>query len=210
MPRFSILRKEKEDYEDEKRILFAPSWRYYLVSQDNSKGWLPRTDFKKSKYYREIDLFLNNENLLSFLKEKQIYIDFKLHPIFSIYRENFNFENEYIHTIEKVDIKKYKLFITDFSSYMYDFIYLEKPLLLFIPDREMIDAGLHTYRKFCIPLEKSYGEYCEDYLNLINNIKDYSVNNFSLKEIYKKTYQKIFLCKNVNHSEILYQQLIKI
>lgn len=210
MPRFSIIKKEKEAYEEEKRILFAPSWRYYLVSQDNSKGWLPRTDFKESKYYKEINLFLKNENMLSFLKEKQIYIDFKLHPIFSMYKESFNFENQYIQAIEKVDIKKYKLFITDFSSYMYDFIYLDKPLLLFIPDREKVDAGLHTYRKFCIPIEKSYGDYCEDYLVLINNIKHYVINNFTLKDIYKEKYHKTFICKDVDHSEILYNNLIKI
>ena len=44
------------------------------------------------------------------------------------------------------DIEDYKMFITDFSSFVFDFACLCRPVLYFVPDYGQFKAGMNHYR----------------------------------------------------------------
>ena len=79
-----------------------------------------------------------NKKLNEELKTNNITLYFALHhKIYTIYK--YKIENmKYIQYIEVNNIADYieksNLFITDFSSIIFDFIYRKKPFIVYIPD----------------------------------------------------------------------------
>lgn len=145
MPRFDEL--HKTDNLNRKRILYAPSWRSYLVGENIDGEWksLDRK-FHASKFYMGMKSFLEDKRLYKILEEYDFELDIKLHPIFQKYVNNFGDSNDKICLKDSVNEGDYALFITDFSSYMFDFIYLGIPILSFIPDYDEFKCGMNGYR----------------------------------------------------------------
>ena len=81
-----------------------------------------------------------------------------------IYKNMLDFGNTQIEIISQNDIFKCiansNLLITDFSSVIFEFIYLNKPYIMFIPDGE--DPNITIY-------------YNKDYSNLIKSLKEDSI-----------------------------------
>lgn len=145
MPRFDEL--HKTDNLNRKRILYAPSWRSYLVGENIDGEWksLDRK-FHASKFYMGMKSFLEDKRLYKILEEYDFELDIKLHPIFQKYVNIFGDSNNKICLKDSVNEGDYALFITDFSSYMFDFIYLGIPILSFIPDYDEFKCGMNGYR----------------------------------------------------------------
>jgi Glycosyltransferases, probably involved in cell wall biogenesis len=163
MRRLCILDKKAVP---ERKILFAPSWRQYLIGPDIEGIWQPLDKvFRNSDYFKNISAFLNSPQLEKFLEERDYVIEFKLHPIFSVYKALFHIYNNHVKMIDQVDkIEKYEIFITDFSSYAFDFFYLDRKVFSFMPDEMQFRCGMNSYReiepeskKMFIPLKG-----CED------------------------------------------------
>lgn len=98
--------------------------------QYNSDGsFSPAFDkFEKSIFFKETYAFLHSKELEKYLEENDWYLDFKLHPIFSEYASLYNLNGGRIRIADRsVDEKTYKVFITDFSSFCFDFVYLKRP-----------------------------------------------------------------------------------
>ena len=150
MPRFSTLKVS----EPEKRntVLFAPSWRLYLVrrAKDGFK-WEATDSFTESDFYKETAAFLTDPALPSLLRRNNIRLDIKLHPNFYMYKELLRPKSDLIEMKDQVSPGDYSCLITDFSSFQFDFIYLEIPVIYFIPDAIQIQSGLHSYRKLIHP-----------------------------------------------------------
>ncbi len=157
MPRYDFIDAEK--VVSEKKVLFAPTWRKYLVQYNSDGSFSPAFDkFEKSIFFKETYAFLHSKELEKYLEENDWYLDFKLHPIFSEYASLYNLNGGRIRIADRaVDEKTYKVFITDFSSFCFDFVYLKKTIMYFIPDEELFKAGLNDYRKLDLPHEKGFG-----------------------------------------------------
>ncbi len=155
MPRMKLLNKETKP---QRRILFAPSWRSYLVGENENGVWR-RLDrlFTESDYYIKINEFLTSSELKFWLEKSSFEIDFHLHPIFSGYKEFFKIESERIHLVDKVSgTEQYSAMITDFSSYAFDFWYLERPVFSFVPDEMQFRAGMNSYYEIEKESEKNF------------------------------------------------------
>lgn len=133
----------------ERKILFAPSWRQYLIGPDIDGVWQPLPDvFVNSDYFKRISDFLNSEKLEELLEKYDYTLDFKLHPIFSCYEKCFEIKNKRVKMINSSKkIEKYEKFITDFSSFMFDFLYLDRQVYSFIPDEMQFRCGMNSYRE---------------------------------------------------------------
>lgn len=145
MPRFDFLSPPAIR---ERKMLFAPSWRSYLVGDNVDNKWelLPE-NFKESAYYKKIQSFLASEPLAQMLEERQYTLEVKLHPIFSGYAEYFHAASQRICFVNQIREEEYALLITDFSSILYDFLYIKTPVLIFIPDVTEFKAGMNGYRR---------------------------------------------------------------
>lgn len=126
--------------------------------QSGSKWEVLESKIASSDYYIKFMEFLTSQKLYKMLKEQNLHLDFKLHPIIKDAKNLFPIENEYIHIApDSVDIEDYKLFITDFSSYVFDFAYLNRPIIYFVPDMDQFKSGMNHYRELDLPFEKAFG-----------------------------------------------------
>ena len=130
-------------------------------------------------------LYLNNiQNLLNHPKLNQLLFNNNITLYLSLHHNLLNNEDQFenrknVRYIVQEDIitclKKCDLVITDFSSVLFDFMYRKKPIIIFVPDYD---------DKFLYEL------YDDDYLNIINSLKNDSIKFenkfFGIKEVINK------------------------
>lgn len=192
------------------RILFAPSWREYLtVVQSGAKWDLLENKIVASDYYKKFVEFLSDERLYNVLKEKDLHLDFKLHPIIKEAKNLFPVENDRIHMApETVELEDYKLFITDFSSFVFDFVYLNRPIMYFVPDMDQFKSGMNHYRELDLPFEKAFGDLVLEADDAVKEVISIIRRDFETEQVYEGRMREFFF--ETDHcAEALYQYLIK-
>lgn len=208
MPRYDYSQNE----ESKRKILLAPTWRGNLIGtyKNNTRELLPDI-FKNSDFYKEIQGFLNSDELDNLLKENDLTLDFKNHPIFSEYNNFFEIKSDRI-TVSSSDTKidDYLLMITDYSSMVFDFVYLKRPIVYFVPDYNDFKNGVcHNYNKLDLPLEEGFGELVFNRAELIEILKYYIENNFQSDKKYYNRMCNFFLYKDRGQCERIYKKLQK-
>ena len=145
MPRLKQLDKQ---IIPENKILFAPSWRQYLIGANVDGRWQPKEEaLLQSDYYQGMIKLLNSNKMHELLEQHNYTLEVKLHPIFKEYTHLFQIKNERIRIVEETDkIETYRIFMTDFSSFLFDFVYLGRKVCSFIPDEMQFRSGMNGYR----------------------------------------------------------------
>lgn len=196
MPRFGM---EHNISTAKNKILFAPSWRQYLIGYlvDN-KRMLKDEEFLNSIYFKEIYHFLHSQKLQEILEKKGLELNFQLHPIFKPYTKHFNMDDvNYVSiNFEKVDLSEYNLFITDFSSYQFDFVKLVRPIVYFLPDEKEFKAGLHSYKDLDLKYEDAFGKLCLDSHTLLDEVENIVNHHFEVEEPFKSRMENFFVIDN--------------
>ena len=208
MPRYDYTKNEAP----ERKILFAPTWRKNLIGsyKNNTRELLPDI-FKNSDFYKEIQGFLNSEKLKDLLEKNNLILDFKNHPIFAEYNNLFEVKSDRI-TVSSANTKidDYLLMITDYSSMVFDFVYLKRPIVYFVPDYDDFKNGVsHGYCKLDLPLEEGFGEMTFDCDQLIEVLKSYIENNFQPDKKYYDKMFNFFLYEDRSQCERIYKNLQK-
>lgn len=196
MARFEALNKAAKK---KKKILYAPSWRNYLVGEYKNHRWkMLEEKFVKSKFFIENQRLINNKDLEQCLEKYDYTMDIKLHPIFSMYQKNFTTASSRIRFIsENIKEEEYSLFITDFSSYAYNFIYLGTSVINFIPDIIEFKCGMNGYR------DLNYPEEFWDKVALVSEDAVKQISNFIVYGEKNESYTHFLDVKN--SAEHLYQ-----
>ncbi len=206
MPRYDHIDPDEESVN---RILHAPSWRKDLVGMIDGEWITTEGKFLQSKFYEETSRFLNSDELEKMLEENDFYLDFKLHPILERYKHLYNITNDRVTMAASVISEtQYKIFMTDFSSFVYDFVYLEKPIIYFLPDRDMFRAGMNDYREIDIPFEEGFGDLALTAKQAIDAISKILNNGCNPEKKYMDRMQGFFLHKDNHQSDRLYDALI--
>lgn len=177
------------------RILFAPTWRQYLIAQAPDGTWIPEEKkFIESSYYKHFNDFLNDPELIEALEKNNCIIELKLHPIFEVYEELFTVDSERIKIVTSIDNQNdYDMFITDFSSFTFDFAFCKLPIMYFVPDMYEFKAGLNQYRKLDLTFENAFGPLVTDAQEAVIEIKKEIDMNFEPAPIYKKRMDEFYL-----------------
>ncbi len=194
MPRYDIIPRKRRGGG---KILYAPSWRAYM--NDNSIGI----------FTAKLAEFLNSDELSGFLSKHDLTLDFKLHPMFEKYSEMFDLNDPRVKLAENAKAEEYLVFITDFSSYVFDFAYLSIPVVYFFPDHEDFTSGKYQYRNLDIPFEKAFGKLCENCRDTVAELEHIAENNFLPEDIYKNRMANFFLPLD-NCCERLYRYISEI
>lgn len=207
MPRLFL---DNEEVECKNKILIALSWRKYLIGNIiNGKRSQMRKAFIDSDYYKKIESLLNNKKLIKFIEDNNLEIDFKPHPIFKCYADLFTSKSKNINVnFEKTILSEYKMFITDFSSYQFDYIKYKRPIAYFMPDKAEFDAGLHTYRQLDLKYEDAFGNLYLNENELIDEIIRLCNNDFKPDEKYLKRMKLFYIDNDSNCCEKIYKSLI--
>ena len=190
------------------RILFAPSWRKYLTQEINSSKWeLIDSKLKNSDYFRNFSRFLESEELHELLEKTDTYLDVKLHPIIADAEGLFDIKSpRVVMAGAHVDIEDYKMFITDFSSFVFDFAYLCRPVLYFVPDYGQFKAGMNHYRELDLPFEKAFGPLVLDPESAVEEIKKAAENGFEPEKTYAERMSGFYYPLE-NCAEALYNEV---
>lgn len=195
MPRLAAGKNESpKAAADKRKILLAPSWRANLTGPlVNGTRVLDIPNFTSSEFYKRMQEFLNCEALSELLERFDLTLDLKLHPNFAGYEDLFTLESSRISIgFGNIKLEDYSLFITDFSSFQFDFINLSRPILYFIPDITEFRAGLHTYNKLEMSSEDLFGPMSYDIDETVENMKEIINNDFRVSQPYDKRMKEFF------------------
>ena len=99
--------------------------------------------------------------------------------------------------------------ITDYSSIVFDSVYLNCPVLYFVPDYELFLAGVsHNYRQLDLPLENGFGPFSQDADTLLDHLEEYINNGFVPQEPYASRMKDFFLYRDDHCCDRLYDAMI--
>lgn len=137
---FDIQNEEKEIH----KILLMPTWRDWYMDGNYDIGSMELFQ-KYSEMIREVKKLYNDRN-------EEVTFTFVFHPMFAKYfekyKDKYSLEDTYI--LSDTDstqeaLSKSDMLITDYSSVAMDYIYMNKPLILYWFDSEKYNAerGLH-------------------------------------------------------------------
>lgn len=204
LPRFDLL------YHDEKKyITVMPTWRKHL--RLSSAPYEVVANFTESCFYKFYDALLNNENLINYLEEKGYRLCLCMHPLLKKSVPLFQHENSRFLVLDD----KYRdvfawsnLIISDYSSAIFDFLYLKKPIIYAHSDREEFFSN-HVYSKGYLDYEtQGFGEVEYDLNGTITRIMEYVENGCTLKDLYRNRIERFFAYNDQNNCRRVYERIL--
>ena len=103
------------------------------------------------------------------------------------------------------------LILTDYSSAVFDFAYLKKPIIYTHFDRSEFFSGSHAYRKGYFDYERDgFGEIAYDYDSTIDLMIEYISDGRHLKDKYKKRMDSFFIHSDKDNSLRVYKKMLEL
>lgn len=205
LPRYDYLKDNKQNI-----ITIAPTWRRYIFDNMDPKTniWALKKGFKESDYYKFYNKMLNDKELINSAEKLGYKLQFLPHPIFFPHKDCFCAD-------DRIKILGYgvrynevyeqsALMITDYSSAVFDFSYLYKPIIYAQFDEKNYDKGYFDYN------EDGLGEVCTDYDSTIKKIIEYMENECKLKDFYKARIDSFFYYRDTKNCKRVYDEICKL
>ena len=102
------------------------------------------------------------------------------------------------------------LVVTDYSSAVFDFAYLRKPIVYCQFDAKEFFGGEHVYQSGYFDYERDgFGEVERDLEGTVNRIIEYMRSDCLLKDKYRKRIDGFFAYHDQNNCERVYNKLIE-
>ena len=197
----------REKMEDRKEIVIIPSWRRSLEH-------LNEEQFKNSEFYNAYNSLLTNSELIEFLEFQGYTMIFKphhnlithlhlfeRHPLVEF---DYGSSNGNGRTYDEI-FNHSSLLITDYSSAVFDFAYIKKPILYYhgVEDYHFdIENSFFDYEKM------GFGEIAKSPEGLVNLIMNYVNCNCVMKDKYKKRVDDFFEYHDKNNCKRVYEFLL--
>ena len=106
---------------------------------------------------------------------------------------------------------KSDLIVTDYSSAVFDFAYLRKPVLYTQFDAETFFSGEHSYTKGYFDYERDgFGEVEYDLDSAIDRIIEYMENGCQLKDKYRERIDKFFAFNDQNNCQRVFEKIMEL
>lgn len=166
--RFDDLYDEKE-----KLILILPTWRKAIKqSYDSNTTSVYFDGFKDTEYFKYYNNLINDERLLSVMRKHGYKGLFCMHPIHK--EQTIDYTQNDVFSVNQgyVDYNdvfaRAALTVTDYSSVLFDFVYLKKPVIYTQFDKEEFFA-CQTYDEGYFSYENDgFGPVCYDYESTVS------------------------------------------
>ena len=182
------------NYKVKKQILLMPTWR----------KWLKKENFNSSDYCKQYLSLLSDDRLLSFLKDNNLklifYPHYEVQPYINVFKKISN-DNIVIAEAKDFDVqtllKESLLLITDYSSVLFDFAYMRKPIVFFQFDAERYRHDHYTKGYF--DYNDSFGPVTTSIEDLLVYLEKYRNSDWELTEKYINKVAEYFpLCDSSN------------
>ncbi len=211
-PRFDRL------YDDSlKCITLMPTWRKYLSGKWDVETdvWTLIPDFEESDYFKFYNGLINHSRLLSAAEKYGYKINFFPHPTLQPHMDIFD-KNDKVEFLSKGteyrDIyAKSSLVLTDYSSAVFDFAYLRKPIIYTQFDKEEFFAGTHIAAQgYFEPERDGFGEVEYDLDSTVDRIIEYMENGCELKDKYRERIDNFFAFNDKENCKRVYEKIMEI
>lgn len=214
-PRFDYLHDES----NESRIITVmPTWRGYLTGalDIKSEKRALSNSFSESRYCKMFKEFFSSNKLVDILRQHDYTIQLMLHP--NMPQEcikYFECPNEIVvldsNTRYRDIFAKSRLIITDYSSTVFDFAYMRKPVLYYQADADEFFSGKHTYKKGYFDYEKDgFGEIAYNADELVVLLNEYLENKCQVKEKYLNRIENTFCFDDKDNCKRVYEEICKL
>lgn len=210
-PRYDYLYNDSQ-----KMIVIAPTWRRYLAGKYNQASgvWSIKPDFEESEYVKFYAGLLSHPRLLEKAQQMGYAIHFFPHPNFQPYIQCFHCPSSIVlhgkETHYRDMYAQASLFVTDYSSACFDFVYLYKPVIYCQFDAKTFFSGAHSYTKGYFDYERDgFGEVEYDLEGTVERIIEYMETDCKLKEKYRKRIDDFFAFHDKKNCERVYQKLVE-
>ncbi|MGN1401800.1 MAG: CDP-glycerol glycerophosphotransferase family protein [Bacillus sp. (in: firmicutes)] len=186
-----------------KQVLIMPTWRRRFFN-------LPANAFVKTGYYQAYRGLLQSPRLQRLVEEQGYQICFYVHSQMQKYMATFVFDHPNITFLTKKDavvselLQESAVLITDYSSVSTDFLYMNKPVLLYQFDPE----NNHHFPSKQIKYS-DIGIVVKDEEQLIDQLEQVIRNNCQLSPEYKRKSEEIFDHKDQKNCERIYEAIIE-
>ena len=210
LPRYDRL------YHNEKRrITVMPTWRRYLMDRVDARSgiWKIREGFRQQPYYLFYDALINSDRLLRGLEEYGYTLQFLPHPILQPHIGYFHrdprvcfltLETSYRDVFAESD-----LVLTDYSSAVFDFAYLRKPVIYCHFDHEEFYQGRHMCKEgYFDYTQNGFGEVTYDLEHTIELILEYAANGCRLKDLYRERIDSFFAYNDQNNCRRVMEKIV--
>lgn len=145
LPRFDALVQKAAASGEPRRVLFAPTWRYYL----EDRGENAHEAFTSSDFWRSWRGLLEDPRVREALEQRNLRPTLFLHPRVRSVVDPADIPAGVEPIMEvPADIQQYvaesRLLVTDYSSMAFNAAYLDRPTVYFQFDRDRYMSGEHT------------------------------------------------------------------
>ena len=103
------------------------------------------------------------------------------------------FVTDRVHLVNDINESDYRVFITDYSSWVFDFVYLKRTVAYFLPDKTEFKAGLNGYRELDLPLEDGFGPLSRTGQELIDTVSSIILNDGKPDEVFRQRMENFFI-----------------
>lgn len=210
LPRYDLLESKPQG-----KLIIAPTWRRSLSREaDNMTGLRPySTDFKDSEYFHFYQTLISDPKLIRVLEDHNMTCDFYLHPSFAT--QISDFKSNKISTVQQMPysyntaIAEGDVMVTDYSSVIFDFAYLKKPVIYTQFDKTEFYGGSHMFDPSYFTFDKDgFGPVAQDYESTLEEIILTVESGCEMSEKYKERVEKFFYRFDKRNSQRVYEAIL--
>lgn len=211
LPRF-----DRREDNTQKLVYIMPTWRKYLLDHwdKDTDTWVEKPGLEKSDYVVFYKKLLNSEKLFAAARKYGYKIVFFPHPTFQAFLNKFGGHKDLAvatkFTSYNEVYSKASFVVTDYSSAVFDFAYMRKPLIYTQFDKSEFFGGAHVCKLGYFDYERDgFGEVEYDLDSTVDRIIEYMANDCQLKEKYRKRIDDFFAFHDKNNCQRVYEKIME-
>lgn len=197
----------------EKLILILPTWRKSIkASYDINTTSVYYKGFRDTEYFKHYNNLINDARLLEVMRKHGYKGLFCMHPIHKEqtvdYTENDVFKVNQGYVDYNDVFARAALTLTDYSSVLFDFAYLRKPVIYTQFDKEEFFSN-QTYDEGYFSYEQDgFGPVCYDYDSTVDALINAIENDCQNSPEYLKRADRFFAFNDKENSRRIFEEII--